>query len=292
MDMMAVISSLAAASVFCIFLAVKKIRAETNWMHIRYSTTKKQSKDIFAFLYRDAWAMGLEITRNQIMGILAAGVCISIALVYAVTGKPLISILGFPLGFAAPYIWVKRKISGRTEAFKAQLETALNQMASSLRAGQNIRQALEQAAISAEAPANEILGYAVQLLKSGGYNITEAMEETSKLVKSKEMETLALVTSICAQSGGNLASIYDQLADSIRDKRAFASQVGAATGESRMTANVLLVLPFLAIGVMRMLSPEYMEPLFSSGGLVILGICSAVIIAGYLIIKRLGVVEY
>ncbi|WP_231702735.1 type II secretion system F family protein [Desulfocucumis palustris] len=290
--MMAVISSLAAASVFCIFLAVKKIRAETNWMHIRYSTTKKQSKDIFAFLYRDAWAMGLEITRNQIMGILAAGVCISIALVYAVTGKPLISILGFPLGFAAPYIWVKRKISGRTEAFKAQLETALNQMASSLRAGQNIRQALEQAAISAEAPANEILGYAVQLLKSGGYNITEAMEETSKLVKSKEMETLALVTSICAQSGGNLASIYDQLADSIRDKRAFASQVGAATGESRMTANVLLVLPFLAIGVMRMLSPEYMEPLFSSGGLVILGICSAVIIAGYLIIKRLGVVEY
>lgn len=242
-------------------------------------------------LEQSAWAAGLKTDKMQTLAIGVMAAAGGALAVYGVTGLINLTPLGLLAGLAAPRLWLNRLIKGRAQAFESGFQTALAHMAASLRAGQNIDQALEQAAVAAEGPTREVLGMVVHLRRSGD-SIPAALEKAGELVKSASLDMMAVATSLHAQTGGDLADVYDQIADSIRDREAFHSQVQSATSESRMTGNILVVIPFAFVGMLRALSPEYMAPLFAPQGLAIMAVCSIMIAAGYFVLLRIADIEY
>ncbi len=283
----------AGLAVLLLFIGIRIYRTQTHWLYVRQKAVEaEKGRKWLSSLQKEALAAGLEIPTTHLVIAGVSGALAGMAVVVAVTGKMFLAPVGLILGIVAPVIWVKRRIAGRSAAFEAQLEIVLGQMASAIRAGLSVHQALEQAALSSVPPAKDVLGKALHLLRSGT-PLTRAMEEAGQLVKSRDLQMVAAATGLHMQTGGDLALIYDQIADGIRDRRNFRAQVGSATSEGRLTANVLLALPFIAVGGMRVLSPEYMNPLFNTaGGLQLLGICSGLIIFGWLIIKRIVNIEY
>jgi tight adherence protein B len=284
---------IAALAVLFLAVGIRIHKKHTHWLYVRQRAQQAESGHKWlSALQKEALAAGLEIPTTHIVFAGIAGVAIGVAVILAVTGKLFLAPLGAIFGIVAPVIWVKRRISGRSAAFEAQLEVVLGQMASAIRAGLSVQQALEQAALSAVSPAKEVLGQTLHLIRSGT-TLTKAMEEAGQLVKSRDLKMVAAATGLHMQTGGDLAMIYDQIADGIRDRRNFRAQVGSATSEGRLTSNVLLAIPFIAIGGMRALSPEYMGPLFNTAkGLQILAICSGFIIFGWMMIKRIVKIEY
>lgn len=272
-------------------LGIKARREHSSWLNVRRRASEHE-EDRRSALQREAMAAGLDIPESHMVIAGVSGAVVGMGLVLAVTGSTTLAPAGILLGVALPSVWVKHRVRGRARAFEAQLGIILGQMAASLRAGQSVPQALEQAALSAPPPAQDVFSRAVQLMRVGKTPI-EALEEAGKLVKSRDMELISVATAVQMRTGGDLAALYDQAAEGIRDRTAFRSQVSAATSEGRLTTNVLVILPFLAVGGMRVLSPEYMSPLFNTpGGQITLVVCSGLILLGWAVVRRIVAVEY
>lgn len=272
-------------------LGIRARREHRYWLNVRQRAHESKD-DKHSALQREALAAGIDIPGAHMLAAGIAGAAAGAGLVLAVTGAAVLAPAGLLLGLVVPAAWVRRRVEGRARAFEAQLGIILGQMAASLRAGQSVPQALEQAALSAPPPARDVFGRVVQLMRVGKTPV-EALEEAGRLVKSRSMELIAVSTSVQMRAGGDLAALYDHAAEGIRDRAAFRSQVSAATSEGRLTTNVLVILPFLAVGGMRVLSPEYMYPLFNTpGGQITLIACSGLVLLGWAFVRRIIAVEY
>ena len=90
------------------------------------------------------------------------------------------------------------------------------------------------------------------------------------------------------QVGGSLASLFDMVADTVRNRQQFARKIKALTAMGRMSAYVLIGLPFLLAGALTLMNPSYMAPLFQTPAghkMMIVGVLMMVI--GSLFLKKI-----
>lgn len=88
------------------------------------------------------------------------------------------------------------------------------------------------------------------------------------------------------QTGGNLAETLDNLAETIRRRRAVRLKAQALTSETRATVAVLAVLPLGVAAAMMVVSPDYILQLFTTAsGRKLLGIAMVVQAFGLLVIR-------
>jgi tight adherence protein B len=98
---------------------------------------------------------------------------------------------------------------------------------------------------------------------------------------------LALVLQL--RAGGNLADVTDRLAHSLVERLRVRRRARTIVTYSRTAANVIAVLPLVAIPMMSWLLEGYSDVLLESrSGNIILAIASLMIVTGIVIIQRLG----
>lgn len=98
---------------------------------------------------------------------------------------------------------------------------------------------------------------------------------------------LALVLQL--RAGGNLADITDRLAQSLVERMRMRRRARTIVTYSRTAANVIAVLPLIAIPLMSWLLEGYSDVLLESrGGNIVLAIASLMIVTGIVLIQRLG----
>ncbi len=98
---------------------------------------------------------------------------------------------------------------------------------------------------------------------------------------------LALVLQL--RAGGNLADVTDRLAQSLVERMRVRRRARTIVTYSRTAANVIAVLPLIAIPVMSWLLEGYSDVLLESrGGNIVLAIASLMIVTGIVLIQRLG----
>ena len=64
--------------------------------------------------------------------------------------------------------------------------------------------------------------------------------------------------------GGSLADILDMVSDTVRQRQQFERKVKALTAQGRMSAYVLIAMPFLMGLAIFALNPTYMSVLFTT----------------------------
>lgn len=98
---------------------------------------------------------------------------------------------------------------------------------------------------------------------------------------------LALVLQL--RAGGNLAEVTDRLAQSLVERMRVRRRARTIVTYSRTAANVIAVLPLIAIPMMSWLLEGYSNVLLESrGGNIVLAISSLMIVTGIVLIQRLG----
>jgi len=88
--------------------------------------------------------------------------------------------------------------------------------------------------------------------------------------------------------GGNLAEVFDSIAGMIRERVQLLGELQAATAEGRMSATILLGMPFAMAGIIMLISPGYLNPLLSDvRGYLLIGVGAALMGIGALVIQKL-----
>lgn len=128
--------------------------------------------------------------------------------------------------------------------FADQLEVTLRLMASSVRVGLGLQQAL--AAVVREMPEPTRYEFSRMIGRNNiGVPLVDALDDLAERMPAHESFMLAKVIRIHSTTGGNLARILEQLASTIKERRRLQRKVRALTSEGRMGALVLELLPLV-----------------------------------------------
>jgi tight adherence protein B len=179
----------------------------------------------------------------------------------------------------------------RTDAFQAQLPDVLNLLAGSMRAGWGLLQAVGIVVKEMGAPAGPEFARVVTETRLG-LPLEDALQRMSDRVESEDFSWAVTAISIQREVGGNLAEVLDLVAETIRERAGLRGQISTLTGEGRLSAAILITLPFLEAFVLWMLNPGYFATLFKSPIGLMAGVVALVLIAvGTIWLRRIVSIE-
>lgn len=191
------------------------------------------------------------------------------------------------VGALIPFSFVWMKMKRRIRAFEDQLPDLLVTIAASLKAGHSFKQGL-QAVVDEDQPpaASEIRRVLTET--SLGRPMDDALAEMAERVGSENFEFAITAVTIQRQVGGSLASLFDMVADTVRQRQQFARKIRALTAMGRMSAYTLIGIPFFIAAMLTLINREYMHPLYhTSKGHMLVGIMLGMMTVGSLILKKI-----
>jgi tight adherence protein B len=186
-----------------------------------------------------------------------------------------------------PYLVVGFKARKRVKAFENQLPDLLVTMAAGLKAGHSFRQALQSVVDEDQPPASKELQRVLTETRLGR-PMDEALVDMAHRIGSKNFEFVITAVAIQRQVGGSLASLFDMVADTVRNRQQFAKKIKGLTAMGRASAYVLIGLPFFVAGLLTLLNPDYMRPLWHTGtGQKLIMVMFVMMTFGSLILRKI-----
>jgi tight adherence protein B len=121
-----------------------------------------------------------------------------------------------------------------------------------------------------------------------GVSVEEAMMRLFRRTHVAEYAIFAVTLGVQSRSGGKLSEVIMRLADTVRQRIAIAERAGAMAAEAKLSAYVLSVLPFVSIGLMAVIQPEFMTTLlWDPRGQHLLFIGGVLMIGGWFTMKQM-----
>lgn len=152
----------------------------------------------------------------------------------------------------------------RRRRFSAQLGDTLQILAGSLRAGHGLAQSIDIVARESESPtAEEFRRLTIETRL--GRDFVESLGAMADRMGSEDFHWAVQAVQIQREVGGDLAEILDTVAATVRDRNRIRLQVHALSAEGRVSAWVLVILPFGLGGMMAVTNRGYLSPLYSTG---------------------------
>lgn len=142
-----------------------------------------------------------------------------------------------------------------------QIPDALSMIVRVIRAGLPVTEGLRTISNDAPAPTAQEFARVVSDL-SLGVPLQDALSTLAKRTNLQEYRFFAVALGVQSQTGGNLTETLENLADVVRKRVALRARATALAAEARLTAYVLVTLPFLTGGALAAVSPEYLLILF------------------------------
>jgi tight adherence protein B len=197
--------------------------------------------------------------------------------------------LAFVLAVATPFLarfGLRLLASRRRRQFADQLDDTLQLLAGGLRAGHSLLRAIDAVSGESEAPTSEEFTRIMNETRLGR-DLGEALDDAAERTKSEDFSWVAQAIAIHREVGGNLADVLDQVGQTIRERNQIRGQVKALSAEGKISAIVLMVLPFGLGGILLVISPGYMDPFVESPvGMVLMGVSVVLLTLGGLWLRK------
>jgi tight adherence protein B len=218
--------------------------------------------------------------------ILVASATVSVGLI---TGLLLGPLAGMAFALAAPLVaklLLGAREGKRKKAFANQLDDTLQLLAGGLRAGHSLLRAIDAVSREAESPTAEEFARVVNQTRLGR-DLNDALEETATRMGSEDFSWVAQAIGIHREVGGDLSTVLDEVGHTIRERNQIRRQVASLSAEGKMSAYVLLALPFVVLAILTLTSPAYVSKFTESPiGYLMMGAAAVMLTVGSLWMRK------
>lgn len=170
---------------------------------------------------------------------------------------------GLVVGGLVTELFLRIRISRRRSAFSDQLPDVLQLVAGSLQSGFSLAQALDSVVRDDTQPAAGEFSRALAESRIG-VELEDALERVAHRMASDDLRWVVMAIRIQRQVGGNLAEVLVTTVGTMRERAQLRRHVRALSAEGRLSAYILLVLPFAIGGFVLWRNPDYMRPLYTT----------------------------
>lgn len=190
-------------------------------------------------------------------------------------------------GFGLPRWVLGFLVNRRTKKFTNQLADAIDVIVRGVKSGLPLNQCLR--IISAESP--EPLASEFRSLVDGqamGVPLEQNLNKMFERMPLPEVNFFNIVLIIQQKTGGNLAESLSNLSTVLRARKMMLEKVKALSSEAKASAMIIGSLPFIVMGLVYMVRPEYMTLLFTetAGQVILLG-AAVMMTTGILVMKKM-----
>jgi tight adherence protein B len=201
------------------------------------------------------------------------------------------TLLGGLLAASLPLVrlwWLRRR---RITKIEAQLADAIDTVKRSLRAGNPFVSTFRLVSESMDTPISTEFAIAAADLSYGSDPRSALM---AMLDRVPSVPLRGFVTAILVQreTGGNLAETLDHLSSVIRERFRFERKLRTLTAEGRLSAWILISVPFVLGTLLHFSAPKYLAVLTESPqGPMLLGGCAALMLVGVVWMQRIARIQ-
>ena len=195
-------------------------------------------------------------------------------------------IIAFFLGvFPFVYVYLKRK--RRMEKFQRQLPDALDLIARALKAGHAFTGGLKMVGDELEEPVGTEFEKTLYEINFGS-GIPEALKNLTQRVDCPDLRFFIISVIIQRETGGNLAEILAKIAHLIRERFKLQSRVQVLSAEGKLSALILIAIPFVIALALSVLNPVYIKTLFIDPvGKALVAFALFMMVIGIVVMKRM-----
>lgn len=229
---------------------------------------------------------GLRFSQADYLILVFAGGCVG-ALLGLIVGGPGLAVILFLAAPVIGQVLLNRLAGKRRATFDVQLVDTLQLLTGSLRAGHSILRAIDAAAIEASSPTAEEMRRVVSET-SLGKDLLSSLNDTAERMKNEDFVWIAQAIQINREVGGNLAEVLDHVGDTIRERSEIKGQIKALAAEGKISAYILIALPFGIVLMLLVTNPSYMNVLFTHFlGWVLIGASAVLMTIGSLWLRKI-----
>lgn len=228
----------------------------------------------------------VEFLYRSVLLALGSGVLVAIA-----SGSLGLGVVAIPVTLVVPWVWMKQKARRRLRAFEEQLADVLMAIASSLKVGLSFTHSMAAIVDDGQAPASQEFERVLNETELGR-PMEEALGAMADRIESEDLRFVLMSVIIQREVGGSLADLFQTVSETVRERQHFRRKVRALTAMGRISAYILIGLPFIIATLISLLSPGYMQPLFhTTAGHVLIVLMLVMMAVGSLFLKKIVTIK-
>ena len=211
----------------------------------------------------------------------------SVLMVIGLHQSMLVGLLAGGAMAAAPLLYVARQRRRRLDRLELQMPEALDLMTRALRSGHAFSSALKMVG---EEMAEPIAGEfrIVHDEVNFGVSMQQALTNLNDRIPLTDLRYFVVAVLIQRDSGGNLTEILANLSRLIRERLKLMARVRVLSSEGRLSAWILGIMPFALAGVMNLVNPKFMSPLWTDPiGIAIVKYMLILMALGVIILRKI-----
>ena len=224
------------------------------------------------------------------------GIFLSLSVLFALAGllvgsfvlnNIMLQLAGAAVCGLMPFLYVSYKKHQRLQKFVRQLPEALDLIARALRAGHTFQIGLKMVGEEFADPIGTEFDKTLAEINFGA-GIAEALKGLARRVDCPDLHFFVVAILVQRETGGNLAEIAENIAQLIRKRFELQDRIQALAAEGKLSAIILFALPFFLALALSVVSPKYLEVLFTDPlGRGMVGGAAVIMIIGAMIIKKM-----
>ncbi|WP_241762391.1 type II secretion system F family protein [Hyphomonas pacifica] len=185
-----------------------------------------------------------------------AGLIAGFAYMRFVGGWPIAVSIALVIFIMGPIIGLKFVAGTRMKKLSQQLPDALQIVCRSLEAGHPVATAVALVAREMPDPIGTEFGMAADEV-SYGMSLTNAVQRMAIRAGDPDVELFSATVRLQERTGGNLCELLKANTTTIRERQTMRLKVKAASSEGRVSAMILTAAPFMVMGAIHVMRPEF-----------------------------------
>ena len=192
-----------------------------------------------------------------------------------------VGIFGFPR-------WILGSLKKRRQnIFLHDFADALDIMVRGLKSGLPVNEAMKIIASETGPPVGPEFAEVVEGQRLG-ISIEQGIERMVERIPLPEVNFLAIVMAIQSKTGGNLSEALGNLSRVLRDRKKLKQKIQSVSQEAKSSAAIIGALPFVLTGVLTLINPNYLTPLFNTNmGNIFLTVSALWMTTGVLVMRKM-----
>lgn len=194
-------------------------------------------------------------------------------------------------GVFLPKFIIKNLQVRRKAKFQSQLVDTLMLMASSLKAGLSLLQAIEVLTEEMPAPISDEFGLILRENKMG-VTLEESFRRLNERMDIRELSLVINAILVARETGGDLTKVFSRLANTIRDNRKLKDKIITLTLQGRLQGIIMSALPFLFVGWVVSFNRNHFDIMLQTEvGRMLLFVAVGLQVVGMILIKKFSTVR-
>lgn len=214
-----------------------------------------------------------------------------LALAWYVTNNLFVGLIAGLLISAIPFLKINLDRSKRLALFEEQLPEAMDIMVRALKAGHPFSETLRLVSEEMSEPISKEFGITFADINYG-LDVKQAFLNLLERVPNMTLMTLVIAVIVQRETGGNLAETLSNISTVVRGRFRFQRKVRTLSAEGRMSAWVLVLIPFaLFLGLM-VTTPSYLAIMLEEPmGIKIISVAFVMVVTGIFWLRRIIRIE-